>query len=655
MKRRNFIHNLGLTAAALTAGVNPIGAHEVKKDSSTSTSSLNTPSSDTEDWPKRKDNWLYLGNGQKLKPKRFKEVNYDVMVIGGGIAGICAAVSAARHGSKVLLVQDRPMLGGNASSEMHVPINGSYHLENKFGCDRETGVVEELQLTNKAYNPYCTWEIWDHMMYTYADEFENLTIELNIQAIEALMDGNKISSAICWQTTTETKWKVNAKIFIDCSGDGLLAASAGAEYRTGRESRHEFNESFAPEKADGWCMGDSIQFLSTDMGKPVTYKAPPFAIPYDFSKAYKRKINGLSCGFWWVELGSDYDIIAVREENRNKLAAYTFGVWDYVKNSGKFPEAENLALTWVGSIAGRRESRRFMGDYLLNQNDLMNYRHFEDAVGFGGWSLDEHCPGGMDNLKDPPSFFHSRFNKQYEIPYRCLYSKNIENLMFAGRNVSVTHMALSSTRVMGTCSTMGQAVGTAAALCLAHQTSPRGIYQKHLMELQEMLLRDDAYIPNRKANDPKDLATQATLKASSTSSGNVALLTDGISRDLIESVHHWASEDPKASVTLTWEKPVSLQTVEIKADTNLHQEIELHPNKLKMETQDFGLPPELIKTLSVEAKINGQWKEIARKEDNIFRLIKLHFTPIQTQEIRIRPINTYGSKTHKLFEIRCYS
>lgn len=604
--------------------------------------------------PKRRDHWLYLGNGQLRTPIRYKEIQTDVVVAGGGIAGVCAAVSAARHGAEVVLIQDRPMLGGNASSEMHVPVNGAYHLKNKLKTDRETGVVEELQLDNAAFNPHGAWEIWDHILFSYVAEHPNIQIFLNMQAISTEIKGDKISSVICWQSTTETTYKVSAPIFIDSSGDGMMAASAGAEYRTGREGRDEFNESYAPAKADGWCMGDSIQFVSTDMGKPVKYTPPPFAIPYDFTQAKKRKIHFLDCGFWWIELGSQEDIIADREKNRDKLAAYTFGVWDYVKNSGKYPQAENLALTWVGSIAGRRESRRFMGDYILNQNDLLNYRHFDDAVAFGGWSLDEHCPGGMMNPNDPPSFFHARFKKHYEIPYRSLYSRNISNLYFAGRNVSQTHIALSSTRVIATCATMGQAVGTAAALCIKHKESPRQVGKRRMDTLQEMLLRDDAYIPNRPAQDKKDLARKASVSASDTASGSADLLIDGLSRDEVDKVHHWSSRAPQPIVTLTWNKAVKISQVEIKCNSNLQQIIALHPSKRKMAMQPFGLPKELLKKCRIEAHIDDQWKTLEEIDDNRRRCIKTAFDSVKTKQIRIVFEETYGAEEKKLFEVRCY-
>jgi hypothetical protein len=270
------------------------------------------------------------------------------------------------------------------------------------------------------------------------------------------------------------------------------------------------------------------------MGRPTLYTPPSFAIKYDAEKSHPgRNFSHYWIGPWWIEVGSDFDIIADQDMVRRKLMGYVHGVWDYIKNSGKFPEAENLALDWVGSLPGPRGSRRLIGDFILSEKDLLEHRHFDDAVAFGGWSLDEHCPGGIENLGEPPSYFHERFSEVYQIPYRCLYSKNIANLLFAGRNVSQTHIAMSSTRVQGTTAVMGQAAGTAAGPCAQKGVLPREAGQKYMDDIQEQLLRDDAFIPKRPAEAPGDLAREAVaISASATLSGDVALLTDGWSRDI---------------------------------------------------------------------------------------------------------------------------
>ena len=600
-------------------------------------------------------NWEQQGSGEKEIPNRKKTLTYDVAVLGAGLAGICAAVSAARNGVKTVLVQDRPVLGGNSSSEIRVHVNGVGHLKPDKLAERETGIIEELLLLNRFQNPQQSFPVWDHVLYDYVHQVENLDLMLNTQAIEANMDGNTIVSARCWQLTTETEFTINAQQFIDCSGDGMLAASAGAIFRTGREASSEFNEMYAPKVADGWQMGATILFSTKDMGKPMPFTPPSYTLKYDAENAYKRKIKPYVGGIWWVEVGSENDIIAEAETNRHKIMGYMYGVWDYIKNSGEFPDSENLALDWVGAVPGRRESRRFMGDYILSEKDLTEHRHFEDGVAYGGWSIDEHGEGGIENLKVPGSYFHHHFKKVYEIPYRSLYSKNIDNLQFSGRNISQTHIALSSSRVMATCATMGQATGTAASICVKKNVNPRAIAQNYINDLQEQLLRDDSYVPLRPANDKNDLATKAHLIfGSSTLSGDAKNLINGISRDIDGNINHWQADGLNAELQLEWNKPIKLSKVEIKCDTNLKKNIFMHKLSPENKKHTSIIPVELLKSMEVEARINGAWVKVGEIDNNKTRLIKFSFDQIKTTAVRLKLKETYGHKNIKLFEVRCY-
>ncbi|MFR9526064.1 MAG: FAD-dependent oxidoreductase [Rikenellaceae bacterium] len=644
MKRSSFLKGVGATSLTLMSG---------------GLFSMCTPSASAAksniDW-NNAGQWKYMGSKDTSTINKDREYRFEVAVIGGGIAGVNAAVAAARHGAKVVLVQNRPVLGGNASSEIHVPINGSYHLENKFKVDRETGLVDELQMRNRYYNKDMSWSVWDHVIYDFVTREPNITLMLNTHAQKAIMDGNKIRKAICFQQSTESRITIEADVFIDCSGDGQLAVSAGADYRTGREGKAEFNEKYAPDQPDGWVMGDSIQFSSREMDHPVEFHAPEFAVKYDPSKMNARKIQGFSCGFWWVEFGSDLDITADTEENRHRLLAYLYGAWDYVKNYGKFPESANSALDWVGSVPGRRESRRFMGDHILSERDLTEYRHFEDTVASaGGWSLDEHCPGALDNPTEPASYFHQRFKQFTEIPFRSLYSRNIDNLMMAGRNISVTHIALSAVRLIAMCANMGQAVGTAAVMCVRKGVTPRSIAQNHISELQESILRDDIYIPNRPAADPADKARRATITASSTASGDAKLLTDGYSRDEVEKDHHWLSSGVNSSLTLKWDAPVEISSIEIKGDTNLHGEMQIHPKRSKLEAQIPGMPPQLVKAAKVELFVDGEWKNFASVDNNLTRrIIFAGDKSVMSDMARITFSETWGDDAIRLYEVRCY-
>jgi hypothetical protein len=334
---------------------------------------------------------------------------------------------------------------------------------------------------------------------------------------------------------------------------------------------------------------------------------------------------------------------------------YVHGAWDYIKNSGNFPESENEAIDWIGTLPGRRESRRFIGDYILSEGDLLGHKHFKDAVAYGGWSVDEHCPGGIENLKDPPSYFHEYFNEVYEIPYRSLYSVNISNLLFAGRNISQTHIALSSSRVMATCSLMGQAAGTAAALCVRKDVTPRDISKNQVKELQEQLLRDDVFIPNRPANDRNDLARKAfRITASSTLSGDPALLIDGMSRDYRGKIHHWQSDGLPAELNVEWRKPVSLSSVEIKCDSNVQRHISMRKESPNDDKYTNTVPVELLKSVEAEALVDGNWIKLGSTAKNRRRLIKFHFGKLKASAVRIRMKETYGAKNAKLFEVRCY-
>jgi hypothetical protein len=605
-------------------------------------------------YDKKKDKWYHLGSGKTGIANRKKTVNFDVAVIGGGAAGICASVAAARNGSKTVLVQDRPVLGGNASSEMHVHLNGVNNIKGK--AERETGIIEELLLHNRFENEQESYPVFDHVLYDFVVREPNLTLMLNTQAIEANMEGDKIKSALCWQGTTETMYTINAPIFIDSSGDGLLAATAGAEYRTGREGKAEFNETYAPDEPDGWQMGATLIMESKDMGRPMKYSPPSYAIKYTHEGANpKRKFTGFQDGIWWIEIGSDDDIIADYETNRHKLMGYLHGVWDYIKNSGNFPEAENLALDWVGSLPGRRESRRFIGDYIVSERDMTEYKHFDDAVAYGGWSLDEHNPGGIENLSEPPSYFHHHFDEVYQFPFRSLYSKNVPNLMFAGRNVSQTHIALSSSRIMATCSLQGQAVGTAATLCNKKNILPREVAQKHIKELQEQLLRDDVFIPKRPANDPNDLAKKASLIfGSTTTSGASKNLTNGMSRDIDGKINHWQSDGLPAEMQLEWELPMSLSAVELKCDTNVKRNIMMRKDSRNDELFGNAVPKEMLKALELKGRVNGEWVNLGTIKNNRTRLIKFKFNSVEVTAVKITMTETYGANNVKLFEVRCY-
>ncbi len=445
-----------------------------------------------------------------------EERRYDLAVIGGGLAGVCASIAAARLGLKVALINDRPVLGGNSSSEIRVPIGGADH---DFRWARETGIIEELRIEDRFRNhaPIVSGQtnsIWDMVLWEWTKREPNLDLYLNTSARAAIMENKtKIAKIACEQLGTEKTFHISADLFIDASGDGRVAFSAGAEFRMGREGREEFGESIAPEVGDAKTLGTSLMFRAVDLGRPVRFTRPDWAEEYPTEEDLPFRGHGrMESGHWWIELGGTQNTILDNEEIRDQLWRCLFGVWDHIKNKPGHG-AENLALEWVGSVPGKRESRRFMGDYILTQHDVQSMARFPDAVAYGGWPIDLHPPEGIRSA-DPPAEMH-HLPGIYAIPFRCLYSKNIENLMMAGRNISVTHVALGTTRLMATGAVEGQATGTAAYLCKKHGVTPRELGRTHVEELQQLLLKNDCYIPGVRNSDAEDLARGGKAVASS--------------------------------------------------------------------------------------------------------------------------------------------
>ncbi|MDQ6418436.1 FAD-dependent oxidoreductase [Paenibacillus sp. LHD-117] len=456
-------------------------------------------------------------------------IKSDVTVVGGGIAGICAAIAAARNGLKVALVNDRPVLGGNASSEVRVHINGSAYLGNSPSYyAREGGLVEELKLKvfhyNPLYNKKLMFSVSDTVLLDMVYGEPNISLFLNTCVYETGMESGRIGWVDGLQLASERKFKFESPYFIDCSGDGVVGYQAGARYKRGREARNEFDEDLAPDTADRYTMGDTILFQTRDLGYKVPFRRPEFA--YDITKlsffenlrkglnhrVFPRKVSGLG-GLWWLEYGGHLDVIKNNEEIALELRKLVYGIWDYIKNSGEFDDVDNLILDYVCPIPGKRESRRFIGDYMLSQNDLTAKPHFEDAVAVGGWAMDLHAAKGI--YDEGPATAWNFVPGLYNLPFRSLYSANVPNLMMAGRNISATHVAFGSTRVMATCGCMGQAVGTAAALCVKYGADPSSVAAGHMAELQSMLLRDGQTIVGLKEELNPCLADGLTVRASS--------------------------------------------------------------------------------------------------------------------------------------------
>ena len=286
----------------------------------------------------------------------------DFCVVGGGLAGMCAAISAARGGSKVVLIQDRPVLGGNASSEIRMWISGASGSNN-----RETGLIEEIELTSLWRNPDKNYYIWDGILYEKVRSEKNITLLLNCSVCDAEMQENTIVSVTGWQTTTQRWHTVQASYFADCSGDSVLAPLTGAQYRVGREAASEFGEKTSQGTADLQTMGMSclMQFRKTD--RPSEFIPPAWALelPEEVLRFRVPNLNATAENFWYLELGGNRDSIHDTEEIRDELVALAYGMLNYIKNSGKFPDAAYWELDWMGFLPGKRESRRMIGPLLM--------------------------------------------------------------------------------------------------------------------------------------------------------------------------------------------------------------------------------------------------------------------------------------------------
>lgn len=439
---------------------------------------------------------------------------HDIVVVGGGLAGVSAAVAAARLGSSVALVTNRPVLGGNSSSEVRVWVVGATaHGTQRFA--RETGIMGELFLENQYRNPQGNAIYWDQVVLDLVRAEPNVHLHLNTDVRTVRTDGDRIVSVTGWTMGSEIETEFTAPVFLDCTGDGLVGALAGAEYRIGREGRDEHGEAWAPEHADDELLGSSIFFSTHDTGRPEKFVAPSIAVdvantPILANRAIKTGDNG--CNYWWIEWGGELDTVAENERIRDELWGVVYGIWDHIKNSGAF-DADTLTLDWVGAIPGKREYRRFVGDHTLTQQDLLEQRSFPDTVAFGGWSIDLHPVEGV--YSEHPGAQQRYTDGTYDIPFRSLYSRNVANLLFAGRNISASHVAFGSTRVMATCSTQGQAAGTAAHLVARHGVTPRQLGTDHVAMLQQTLLREDAPLIGVRADEGADLVRAATVTADS--------------------------------------------------------------------------------------------------------------------------------------------
>jgi len=544
-------------------------------------------------------------------PSHLRELKTDCIaaelaIIGGGLAGVCAAITAARAGCKVVLVQDRPLLGGNASSEVRLWILGATsHMGNNNRWAREGGVIDELLLENIFRNPEGNPLILDTIILEMVIREPNITLLLNT-AVYYLdkSDPDVIKSVRAFCSQNSTAYEISAPLFLDASGDGIVGFLAGAAFRIGAEARSEYGEQFAPENAGQDLLGHTIYFYTKDTGRPVKFVPPSFALR-DITKIPRWrdiKANECGCRLWWLEWGGKLDTIHDSEKIKWELWRVAYGVWNHIKNSGQFPEAETFTLEWVGMIPGKRESRRFEGDYMLTQQDVVEQREHLDAVSFGGWAIDLHPAEGIYSAQPGCLQWHSK--GVYQIPYRTMYSRNIKNLFLAGRITSASHIAFASTRVMATCAHGGQSVGMAAAICAREKLMPCDLLAAPRMkQLQRKLLRIGQYIPGVALDDENDLARMAEITATS----ELKLATFAPSGETLPLVNAWGMMLPVKPGAL----PLVEFTVDVTEPTTLHAVLRAsskpdnHTPDTKLASVEVRLSPGMSQklTLKFNAKI----------------------------------------------------
>ena len=587
--------------------------------------------------------------------------HYDIAVIGGGMSGVCAALAAARMGAKTVLLQDRPVLGGNASSEVRMHIAGATRHGQRPNL-RETGIIEELLLENKYRNPRHSYGLFDTLLWEKVNFQENLELYLNTTVNKVRAEGRKLLGISAFQMTTETYLELTADQYIDCSGDGIVAALAGAEYMFGREGKEVFGEPNAVAHSDTVTMGNSIQFRALAADHPVSFKRPDWA--YDYSQAdwaAKQSWVEITSGYWWLEVGgTEWNVVDDAELTRDEMLKILFGIWDYIKNhSAKKEEAANYYLDWISFLPAKRESRRIVGDYVLKEQDILENRVFDDAIAYGGWHLDSHRPEGFHAFvnelpyQGDPSV---AFDGIYTIPYRCIYARDLDNLFLGGRIISASHRAFSSARVMATCAVEGQAAGVAAVLAIRDGLTARE-NGRNIKELQQELLRQGCYIPGVRNEDTGDLVQNAVISADSFLPGcGPREVANGIARPVGEARNMWESGEltTPQSITVKWEKPQKISRLMLTFDSNLSVEIMISLSHWHHVRQEDTIPAAIVKDYDVVCLRKG--REIARKEirDNHQRMNVIEQETC-CDEIKITVLAANGYKNARICEIRAYA
>jgi hypothetical protein len=547
---------------------------------------------------------------------------FDLVVAGGGVAGICAAVAGAREGLRVAFIQDRPVLGGNNSGEVRVWLAGA---RNQAPYPAIGNVVSELEQARSAhYGPENTADLYEDARKEALVRAEtNITLALNCRVNGAEVKDGRIVAVIAQDTRTGRRTRWRGESFADCTGDGCVGALAGADADVTRTGH----------------MGACNLWNVADTGAATAFPRCPWAVDLADKPFPGRKDRDTKkLGGWYWESGFNRDAVAEAETVRDLNFRAAYGAWDALKNvDGAFG---TYALNWMAHIAGPRESRRLLGDVVLTQADFLEGRVFEDGAVPSCRAIDLHRPDphyskGFEGDEFIATADFTKYKAPYWVPYRCLYSRNVKNLFMAGRDISVTHEALGAVRVMRTGGCMGEVVGLAAALCKRFGVEPRGVYEKHLADLKASLARGVAPNPAfaRRADAgvaalkpvPGNLAAKAKVTADGSAEG-AEKLNDG-RIDLGDNAGRWLSaKGERHEIVLTWDAPVTLKGVRVVSGYTAG-----------------GKTADAAGGVAVEGRTaGGAWRRLAEVRGNDAVDRRVDFTPMEVAELRVTLTDTKG-------------
>ena len=411
--------------------------------------------------------------------------SYDFVVVGGGVAGMCAAIAAARTGSRVALIQDRKVLGGNNSSEIRVGLGGRLNI----------GLYPSLGYLLNEFAPVTkgnarTADIYEDEKKLAAVLAEKrITLFMGYRVTDVAKKGDRITSVVATDVLNHSRIRIFGPLFADCTGDANLGVMAGAEWSMGREAKSRYGEESAPDSADTMTMGASLQWYCLEDSVARPFPDIDWGLKLD-----EQSVQVVRRGQWYWEVGMRDDQIADAERIRDYGMYVAYSNWAYLKN--RYSKREDYAcsyLGWVSHVAGKRESRRIIGEFVLREQDLKNNVIYPDGSASTSWYIDQHYPDPENSLRFPGQEYLSCGHLDpmgfYPIPYRCFYSKDIVNMFMAGRDISVSHIALGTVRVMRTTAMMGEVVGMAATICRRRRCLPRDVYYTHLETLKQMMRR----------------------------------------------------------------------------------------------------------------------------------------------------------------------